>query len=162
MTNRIHIDAPTGVIEVEGEKDFVETQLDKLLPLIEACGFGTRPAATETADGLKREIPPPIPELANDGNGEGNSKGVEPRKTRRAVNKPPKGHSCADRIKVLRDEGFFKERRTPTQIVHGLKAKGFTHTTSQVGAAGTNMHKRGDIQRTKSGSGPWEYYWDRA
>ena len=43
MTSRIHINAPTGVIEVEGAEEFVEAQLDKLLPLIEACGFGTRP-----------------------------------------------------------------------------------------------------------------------
>lgn len=161
MTNRIHIDARTGVIEVEGEKDFVETQLDKLLPLIEACGFGTMPAATETANVSHRENPSSAPEPANNANGDGQAKGAGARRQKRAMNKPPKGHSCADRIRALRDEGFFEEGKTPTQIVQGLKAKGFTHTTNQVSAAGANMHKRNDIQRTKTGNGPWQYYWDR-
>ena len=162
MTNRIHIDAPTGIIEVEGEKDFVEAQIDKLWPLIEARGFGVGPAATEATDPSNGESSPAASELANEANSDSETKGATSRRQRRTANKPPKGHSCADRIKALRDEGFFKERRTPTQIVQGLKAKGFTHSTNQVSAAGANMHKRSDIQRTKTGNGPWEYYWDRA
>ncbi|MCV3736372.1 hypothetical protein OCK02_09160 [Rhizobium sp. TRM96647] len=47
MTNRVHIDAPAGVIEIEGEKDFVEGLLAKLFPLIEEVGFGSRPVQNE-------------------------------------------------------------------------------------------------------------------
>ncbi|WP_149587440.1 hypothetical protein [Tabrizicola flagellatus] len=43
LTNRVHIDAPAGVIEIEGEKDFVEGLLGRLFPLIEEAGFGSRP-----------------------------------------------------------------------------------------------------------------------
>lgn len=158
MTNRIHIDAPTGVIEVEGEKDFVEAQLDKLMPLITACGFGTRPVAAQAAEQNSETLD------EGDASASENGKATPlngAKKSKRSVNRPPKGHSCADRMMSLRSEGFFKERKTPADIVNGLKSKGFTHTSNQVGAAGTNMHKRGDIQRTKTGDGPWEYYWDR-
>mgnify|MGYP001105887769 CR=1 FL=1 len=34
MTNRIHIDAPAGIVDLEGEKEFVEGMLSKLFPLI--------------------------------------------------------------------------------------------------------------------------------
>jgi len=41
--NRIHIDAPAGIIDLEGEKDYVEGLPAKLFPLIEEAGFGSRP-----------------------------------------------------------------------------------------------------------------------
>ena len=62
---------------------------------------------------------------------------------------------------TLKEEGFFKQHRSTGDIVEGLKGKGWTHAGNQVGAALTNMFGRGDIQRTKEGSGPWSYFWDR-
>lgn len=152
-TNRIMIDAPTGLIEVEGEKDFVEAQLDKLLPLIEGCGFGqyVEPSEDDTSKASpnsKADEPP----VASDASGG--------KKTKRAINRPPKGHSCADRILELRKDGFFKDQRTPAQIVEGLSKKGWTHNANQVSAAGGQMFKRGDIQRTSVGNG-FAYFWDR-
>lgn len=61
---------------------------------------------------------------------------------------------------TLRGDGFFKEQKTPAQIVEELGAKGWTHASNQVSAAGGQMFKRGDIQRTKVGNG-FAYYWDR-
>ncbi|MEZ5791148.1 MAG: hypothetical protein R3D34_10290 [Nitratireductor sp.] len=158
LTNRIHIDAPTGIIEVEGEKEFVEAQLDKLMPLIQACGFGTRP----------KESAGPVPNIDNidsrrnsgvvDGDEEAqqNSK----KKSKRGVRNPPKGHSCSSRISSLRDEGFFKVQKSPSEIVEGLARKGWTHTSNQVSASAGSMFNRGDLQRTKSGNG-FAYFWDR-
>ena len=40
MTNRVHIDAPAGVVEIEGEKEFVEGLLAKLFPLLEEAALG--------------------------------------------------------------------------------------------------------------------------
>ena len=151
--NRIMIDAPTGLIEIEGEKDFVEAQLDKILPLIEGCGFGqsVKPSEDDTSQASpnSKEVAPPVASDANGG-----------KKTKRAIDRPPKGHSCADRILELRKDGFFKDQKTPAQIAEGLGKKGWTHTPNQVSAAAGQMFKRGEIQRTSVDKG-FAYYWDR-
>jgi len=158
LTNRIHIDAPTGVIEVEGEKEFVEAQLDKLMPLIQACGFGTRPTSqTGQQDNAQNSVvgDPASSPTASEGVSQDGKK-----KPKRSTKIPPKGQSCADRITVLRNEGFFKTKKTPAEIAKGLEVKGWHHTTSQAGAAAVNMFKRDDLQRTKDGKA-WVYFWDR-
>lgn len=152
MTNRVHIDAPAGVVEIEGEKDFVEGLLAKLFPLLEEAGFGSRPPNSAPAQETEEvvEVEDAAPEAA------GKSK-----TKKRSVNMPPKGHSCADRIISLKTEGFFKQHRSTGEIVEGLKGKGWTHNANQVGAALTNMFGRHDIQRTKEGNSSWKYFWDR-
>lgn len=133
MTNRVHIDAPAGVVEIEGEKDFVEGLLAKLFPLLEEAGFGSRPpnAAPVEPDEEAVEADEVAPERM-----------AKPKAKKRSVNKPPKG-------------------RSGSEIVEGLKGKGWTHAGNQVGAALTQMFNRGDIQRTKEGNGAWKYFWDR-
>ncbi|WP_404714065.1 hypothetical protein [Sphingomonas sp. MMS24-J13] len=156
MTNRVHIDAPAGVVEIEGEKDFVEGLLAKLFPLLEEAGFGSRPPAAKEA-----------PELSNEATNTQDSGAVEDggapdkAKFKRKRNVAPKGHTCADRIIALKEEGFFKTKRTGGDIVAGLSAKGYTHKSNQVAAAGESLFKRSLLQRTKEGSGPFKYYWDR-
>jgi len=152
MTNRVHIDAPAGVVEIEGEKDFVEGLLAKLFPLLEEAGFGSRPPNSTPAPAVEEasDVEDAVPEQTG-----------KPKAKKRSVNKPPKGHSCADRIISLKTEGFFKEHRSGSEIVEGLKGKGWTHAGNQVGAALTQMFARGDIQRTKEGNGSWKYFWDR-
>lgn len=153
MTNRAFIDAPAGVIELEGEKEFVEAQIEKFLPLIQSFGFGVRGKtemqqddAADTDDSATTAKPAAPPR--------------DRKQPKRSVNRPPKGHSCADRIMELRKDGFFKERKTTAQIAEGLGDKGWTHTASQVSAAAGPMFKRGDIQRAKQGKG-FVYFWDR-
>jgi hypothetical protein len=152
MTNRVHIDAPAGVVEIEGEKDFVEGLLAKLFPLLEEAGFGSRPPNSAPPQANSEPAEP------DDAAPEQNSK---PRTKRRKVSAPPRGQSCAARILTLKEEGFFKDHRSATEIVEGLKGKGWTHAPNQVGAALTKMFGRGDIQRTKEGNGAWKYFWDR-
>jgi len=155
MTNRVHIDAPAGVIDIEGEKDFVEGLLAKLFPLIEEAGFGSRPqnaaeddAVAESPTDSVDAVPSEAPEAPK-------------KRIRKPIKQPPAGQSCPSRIQVLKEEGFFKEHRTPADIVAGLKAKGWTHNLNQVGAATSSLFKRNEIQRTKEGRGSWKYYWDR-
>ena len=153
MANRLFIDTSSGVVEIEGEKAFVEKNLQKLLPLIEARGLGTRAGVTERKDGAngKRDQANDTPTGAPTDDG---------KRVKRTTRRPPKGQSCADRMMILREKGFFKEHRTTSAIVAGLAERGWTHTSNQVSAAGGHMFERGDIQRTKKGKG-FSYYWDR-
>jgi len=156
MTNRVHIDAPAGVVEIEGEKDFVEGLLAKLFPLLEEAGFGSRLARNEESAPRQSDIEGAADEEIIEENS-GNGKARVKRKRSIA----PKGHSCADRMLALKGEGFFKEKRGTGEIVTGLAAKGFTHKANQVAAAGESLFKRNLLQRTKDGNGPFQYYWDR-
>ncbi len=155
MTNRVHIDAPAGVVEIEGEKDFVEGLLGKLFPLIEEVGFGSRPRSTVSSD----PVADPVSDAADEVSADATE--TSKKRVRKSVKQPPAGQSCPARIQVLKEEGFFKEHRAPADIVEALKAKGWTHNLSQVGAATSQMFSKGTIQRTKVGKGPWQYFWDR-
>ena len=156
MTNRVHIDAPAGVIDIEGEKDFVEGLLAKLFPLIEEAGFGSSPQAESDSQPAEDEKSDAGTTDQKSENGEAPKK-----RTRKAVKRPPAGQSCPARVQILKSEGFFKEHRSAADIVERLKSKGWTHNTSQVGAATSGLFTKGEIQRTKDGDGPWLYYWDR-
>lgn len=153
LTNRVHIDAPAGVIDIEGEKDFVEGLLAKLFPLIEEAGFGSRPPGLAVDSIAEPETAAEEAALV--------SNGSTRLKTRRAIKRPPAGHSCGDRILTLKADGFFKQKRSTAEIVEGLKAKGWTHNTSQVSAAaGDLFKKKGELQRTIEGKSQF-YFWDR-
>ncbi|UIJ43872.1 hypothetical protein LZK98_12300 [Sphingomonas cannabina] len=155
MTNRVHIDAPAGVVEIEGEKDFVEGLLAKLFPLLEEAGFGSSPPKNSDVQPPGEAAAGPDEEIPEENGGSGKSK------TKRKRSVAPKGHSCADRILALKEEGFFKTKRGGSDIVAGLAEKGFTHKSNQVAAAGESLFTRGLLQRTKEGSGPFKYFWDR-
>jgi len=154
MTNRVHIDAPAGIIDIEGDKDFVEGLLAKLFPLIEEVGFGGHPQSRSNGRDAEDD-PQAAPET-----GAAEDAGKAKTKRRRGST-PPKGQSCADRILTLKADGFFKEHRVGTDIVTGLKSKGWTHNSSQVAAAAGNLFDRSQLQRTKEGNGAFKYFWDR-
>lgn len=155
MTNRVHIDAPAGVIEIEGEKDFVEGLLARLFPLIEEAGFGTR-APIHTGD-----ITPSASQASLSDSVVVEESPEKGKQRRRASKATPKGQSCADRIATLKSDGFFKELRSNIEVVEGLKAKGWIHQPNQVAAALTNLFGRSQIQRTKEGNSAWKFFWDR-
>lgn len=148
---RVRIDAPAGVVELEGDRDFVSAYLDKLLPLVEQAGLG-RSIEPKGAVELPLETPKD-PE----------SGGVDTGKKKRRVTKPaPAGQSCRDRINTLKAGGFFKEHRTPSEIVTGLSKKGWTHNVNQASAALGQMFTGGEMQRTKNdNSVGFSYFWDR-
>lgn len=147
-TNKIRIDGPAGIVEVEGDKDFVEGQIAKLLPVIQSGGFGSRPSAAQ------KEITPPLP-------AEAEVDTSTKTRTRRRPSNVPKGQSCRDRINVLRTKKFFSNKRALTDIVDGLAKEGWTHNINQVSASLITMFEKGEIQRTKEDGG-FKYYWDRA
>ncbi len=154
-TNKVRIDALSGIVEVEGEKEFVDEQMQKIIPLIQSSGFGSAAVRKNGAEHLGKENG--VEHEDEEAEAEEAAQGA---KKRRKVSMPPKGQSCRDRIKTLKDDGFFKEHRTPSDIVAGLAKKGWTHKVNQVGAALTTMFEKGEVQRTSDGSG-FKYYWDR-
>lgn len=154
MTNRVHIDAPAGVIDIEGEKDFVEGLLAKLFPLIEEAGFGSQPQAQSNGQNAEDESSAAAETVPAEDPGKLKVK-------RRRGSSPPKGQSCGDRILTLKADGFFKEHRVGIDIVTGLKAKGWTHNSNQVAASAGSLFERGQLQRTKEGNGAFKYFWDR-
>jgi hypothetical protein len=141
---KVRIDVPSGIVELEGDEKFVTTYLDKLLPFIEAGGFGNAPGPDKSSADTSDKAA---------GNG-------KPRKKRRTPKRPPSGSSCRDRILILRKEGFFKSKRSPSDIVGGLEKKGWTYKGNQVGAALTTMFSSSEIQRTKEDKA-FKYYYDR-
>lgn len=153
--NKVHIDAPAGIIDIEGEKDFVEGLLAKLFPLIEEAGFGSRPHVQAKDQDAESDEEVEAPQADEDN---GKTTKAKPKRKRSVA---PKGHTCPDRIQALKDEGFFKTKKGIPEIIAGLAAKGYTHNSNQVSAAGDSMFKRGAIQRSKDGKGPWMYFWDR-
>lgn len=150
-TNKVRIDAPAGIVEVEGEKDFVEEQVDKILPIIQAAGFGANARKAQAQA---------EPDAESTGNGGSKDETDQATRKRRKIVAPPKGQSCRDRIKVLKGDGFFKQHRTPSDIVEGLGKKGWTHNGNQVGATLSQMFEKGELQRTRDG-GNFKYFWDR-
>lgn len=155
MTNRVHIDAPAGVIDLEGEKEFIEGLLAKLFPLIEEAGFGSRPQVNAAEPITVSESGTEDAKSSESSNAKGKTR------TRRTTKRPPPGHSCGDRILTLKTDGFFKQKRNTSEIVQGLAEKGWTHNSSQVSAAaGDLFNKKGELQRTLEGKTPL-YFWDR-
>lgn len=152
MSCKVRIDAPHGVVEIEGDAEFVASFYEKLAPLVDRAHFGTA---------VRAEDAPTSPvekgNLEDELEASGQAKG---KKKRRTVQRPPTGASCRDRILTLKADGFFSEKRSGADIVAGLAKKGFTHANNQVGAALTTMFGKGEIQRTSDG-GSWAYFWDR-
>jgi hypothetical protein len=139
-------------MNIEGDKDFVESLLERLLPLVEAVGFGSGFKNAER-NYQNDEQSQSSQNVANDS---------EPKqRQRRAGKKPPKGQSCADRITTLIDKGYFRDKRSPSEVAAELGINGWTHTGNQVGASLLSMFDQDRIQRTKDGNKKWKYYWDR-
>lgn len=153
MSCRVKIDVPAGVIELEGEAQFVSDFFEKIAPFMDPGQFGASPATEDNATGEQDEG-------RSTGVGASGANAVSKPRKRRAQKRPPPGASCRERVITLRDEGFFKDRRTPSEIVSGLAKKGWTHNNSQVGASLSQMFNRGEIQRTNEGGG-FAYFWDR-
>lgn len=149
MSCKVRIDAPHGIVEIEGDAEFVAAFYEKLAPLVDKAHFGIAVPVEQSAV-----------HNGDDGQAEVDDDVAKVTKKRKKRANPPPGASCRERILMLKGEGFFKAKKSPTEIVSGLEMKGWTHTVNQVGAALTPMFNKGEIQRTKEGAN-WVYFWDR-
>lgn len=138
---KARVDIRAGQIELEGDKDFVQANLDKFRELMAQRGQKSEPDEDEAAA---------------DADESSNGKDT---KIKRRRPKGVAGDSCRDRILKLKEDGFFAAQRTPADIVKGLAAKGWTNSHNQVTAALTPMFETGQLKRTSDGKG-FKYFWD--
>ena len=133
MTSRLKIDVTSGVLEVEGEEEFV---LKLYEDAKEAGLLALRPSRLDAWT---------------------SEESVQDSKTkvRRAPSKRG-GPSCAERILELVSGGFFDKPKSASEIKGGLEQNGHSYAANQVGAALTNLYQRGSLRRLKPGK-EWVY-----
>ena len=142
MSNaKVLINTQLGTVELEGEDLFVRTYLDIFIPIIEQAQLGSGAAVQATGDPFTDEA------------------GLAKPRIRQRGPQTPRGKSCRDRIRELRDEGFFTEQRGVGDIVRGLNSRGHPDNVNQVGAALTTMFERNELLRTPV-MGKFKYHWD--
>jgi hypothetical protein len=135
MTAKLHINVQQGIIEVEGEPEFVEqiykdykAELQKLLVA----------ASRDTAG---EEEKPPAPRRT---------------KSPKSPSRAKKGTGCAERILALKGEHYFKTLRNSTEVREKLGEKGTTYAPNLVSASLNILIKRGELRRVKQ-DGVWHY-----
>ena len=121
MTSRLKIDVTSGVLEVEGEEEFV---LKLYEDAKEAGLLALRPSRLDAWT---------------------SEESVQDSKTKRG------GPSCAERILELVSGGFFDKPKSASEIKGGLEQNGHSYAANQVGAALTNLYQRGSLRRLKPG-----------
>ncbi len=125
------INVKDGTIQLEGPKEFVEKYLDLFSPMIKGVSL------------TKQEIPQKKDEISEN----------EPGEIKRKRNVGARsGPSCAERILGLKDENFFTQPRSSTEVRDQLKLKGWTYETKNVAASLLNLNKAGRLRRVQEGS----------
>ncbi|PWV91752.1 hypothetical protein DEV92_105103 [Phyllobacterium myrsinacearum] len=141
---KVLINTQSLTIELEGEDEFVRTYLDKLMPILERSKLAEAGHADGEA-GLSDNLQAIAP-----------AKPVGTRKRVRAT--AASGGSCRERVKKLREDGFFDKPHGIGEIVKELNDQGFPHSINQVGAALSTMFGRNEIERSKIDK-KYSYFW---
>lgn len=120
------INLKEGIIELEGPQEFVEKYLELYRP---------DTSKWQTALSTKGEI---------------KTKEEVPKRAR--ATKPKVGPSCAERIRTLIGEDYFKDPKTSTEVTNWLKEqKGVPYASKHVTAALLYLIKSGNLRRFKEG-----------
>ncbi len=126
-------------IQLEGTRDFVEKYLDEYKSILEKGH--TLISTISTSHKAPKEIEMEKP---------------APKRTRTTKSKA--GPTCADKIRELVSEEYFKEPKTTAEISEYLmKQKGYVNTTKDVSANLKGMFDRGQIKRIQEGN-TFKYY----
>lgn len=144
MNTRLTVNLATGVVEAEGDLQFVQGIYNDLRETILK-----RSATLPNADSV---VPPAVSGGEEEGT-EGN--GFKPRNPPRRRSKAS-GPSCASRIQTLKDEGYFSELRSAGDVGAKLREKGTAYEGKHVAASLIDLVKRGALRRV-SESGVWSY-----
>ncbi|QND54426.1 hypothetical protein HB779_21125 (plasmid) [Phyllobacterium sp. 628] len=144
---KVLINTQSLTIELEGEDEFVRTYLDKLMPILERSKFGE----DGHVDG-EAGLPDDFHAVASV-----KSAGTAPSR-KRVRSGGASGGSCRERVKKLRDAGFFEKQHGIGDIVNELTSQGFPHSINQVGAALSTMFGRNEIERSKIDK-KYKYFW---
>ncbi len=148
MSNaKVLINTQSLTIELEGEDEFVRTYLDKLMPILERSKFGEDGHADGEA-GLRENL-----------QAVASAKSIGTAGSRKRVRSAlVSGGSCRERVKKLREDGFFDKPHGIGEIVKALNDHGYPHSINQVGAALSTMFGRNEIERSKVDK-KYSYFW---
>jgi len=130
-------DLQRGLIEIEGEEQFVEKVYTDLRATL------SHKVANYSA---------PLPEAESDIAEPSNSD--EPKKTRKRSKSS--GPSCASRIDALKSDKFFDQLRTAKEVTDKLRQKGTAYEAKRVAAALLNLTSSGKLRRIEEDS-VWKY-----
>jgi hypothetical protein len=144
MSTRLTVNLSTGVIEAEGELEFVQGIYDDLRDVIlkKSAALPSAPSAAS-------------PVASNEAEEGEESSGMKVRKPPRRRGKIS-GPSCASRIVALKDEEYFSELRSAGDVGAKLREKGTAYEAKHVAASLIDLVKRGALRRVQDG-GSWSY-----
>ena len=134
---RLSVDLQNGLIEIEGELEFVERIYDEMRPFL-LGRLEISPSAKPVKNGSGRNKDNPSKEQKS------------PRRRKSA------GPSCASRIKELQDDGFFALPRVVGEVKEKLSEKGATYENKHVAAALTQLTQSSVLRRFKEEK-TWHY-----
>ncbi|MFL6727966.1 MAG: hypothetical protein ACJ8FS_15855 [Sphingomicrobium sp.] len=143
MNTRLTVNLANGVIEAEGDSDFVKSIYADLREIIIA-----RSASLRAVSGSPNFTPPDDADEASDTDAQ---KGKKGRRRGKAS-----GPSCASRISALKDEGYFSELRSAGDVGAKLREKGTAYEGKHVAASLIDLVRRGALRRVSKG-GSWSY-----
>jgi len=139
---RILMDLATGQIEVEGTEAFVSAQFAQAIQMMKE--LGTWKVSVVDKTGNCRDEP----------HAESSEKS-EPKKRKRSTSRRS-GPSCGSRILTLKDEGFFDEQRSTSDVKAKLQEKATPYQSNQIAAAMKTITENGHLRRVKD-DGVWQY-----
>lgn len=147
MGNRICINAPAGIIEIEGDAEFIEHHFDRLMSLVESAPFGIHLSRHQSAGATAFSDPGVSQQTAS----VSSKPEVMTQKQKRPSRKrPSKNQTVTARVVDLRKEGFFKTPRAINEVYDELQNKrGFNCARNQITAALKNLYDRGVLSRKK-------------
>jgi hypothetical protein len=130
-------DLQRGLIEIEGEEQFVEKVYNDL-----------RATLSHKVANYSALLPDPETAIAEP------STSDEPKKTRKRSKSS--GPSCASRIDALKSDKFFDQLRTAKEVTDKLRQKGTAYEGKRVAAALLNLTSSGKLRRIEEDS-VWKY-----
>jgi len=150
MPTKLHINLRQGVIEVDGEPDFVEKVYKDFKGEVLKRLASHEPDGGDDGDEIE----------ADKSAGAKIKKGTSEKKAagKRATGKRAKGaQSCGVRILELKKKkAFAKDGLFADAVRAKLKEDGHTYGSNLVGATLTALYKRGELRRTDK-DGKWLY-----
>ena len=143
MNTRLIVNLASGVIEAEGDSEFVKSIYADLRETIIA-----RSANLPAGSASPNFTPPDEADEAADTDGQ---KGKKGRRRGKAS-----GPCCAALISGLKDEGYFSELRSAGDVGAKLREKGTAYEGKHVAASLIDLVRRGALRRVSEG-GSWSY-----
>jgi hypothetical protein len=142
VSARLSINFAAGTIEADGSEQFVNSIYTDLKDLVVSRYSQVKIGTVPDSPAVNLE------EISTDDTAE------KIRKPRRKLKVA--GPSCASRILVLKDEGFFGTLRSATEVGEKLREKGTAYEAKHIAASLLDLVKRGQVRRV-SQSGNWAY-----